>query len=198
MSSLSKKLFIAGIALLLTTFAEAQKSKKRTSDYVITPKGDTMICIITIPMLGKNTYTTMTDTPRVLKPDEVKEYYVRSKNERYRSVLRPGETKPVFLKVLEAGKINLYEDLTANTAKDTYNATWYITKNPGKLVELRGNKLSPGKGQKNELQEMLMDNKDVYDAYVNDKKFTFDEARSFIHLYNTGEWQQGWGKTYAH
>jgi len=198
MRSVSKKLFIASLALLLTNFAEAQKTKKRISDYVITPKGDTMICVITIPMFGKDTYTTMVDTPRVLKPDEIKEYYIHSKNELYRSVFRPGETKPVFLKVLETGKIDLYEDLTANTAKDTYNAIWYITKEPGKLIELRGNKLSPGKGQKNDLEKMLMDNNDVYDAYLHDTKFTFDEVRSYIHLYNTGIWQQGWGKTYEH
>ncbi len=198
MRSLSKKLLIAGIALLLTTFAEAQKSQKRNSDYVITPKGDTMICIIAIPMLGKNTYTTMFDTTQVLKPDEIKEYYIRSKNEHYRSVVRPGETKPVFLKMLETGGINLYEDLISNTSMDNYKAAWYITKGPDKLIELRENKLSPGKGQKNDLEKMLMDNNDVYDAYLHDTKFTFDEARSYIHLYNTGVWQQGWGKTYEH
>ncbi len=198
MRALSKKIFIAGVALLLTTVAEAQKSKKRNSDYVITPKGDTLACVITIPMFGKNTYTTMFDTTQVLKPDEIMEYYIRSKNEHYRSVFRPGETKPVFLKILETGKINLYEDQIANTSMDSYKVAWYITKDLNKLIELRGNKLSPGKAQKNDLEKMLMDNNDVYDAYLHDTKFTFDETRSYIHLYNTGVWQQGWGKIDEH
>jgi hypothetical protein len=112
-------------------------------------------------------------------------------------VFRPGETKPVFLKALEIGKMNLYEDPMPNVT-GSYSGKWFISKGSDKIIELKGNKLSPGKTQKTEFETMIIDNKSVYDTYVSDKKYTYDEVRSIIHLYNTGEWQQGWPKTYPH
>lgn len=201
MKALLKKLFIAGIAVLFATGVNAQKKGKRISDYVITPKGDTVACVIIIPFLGKDTYTPMDDDPQPLKPEDIKGYYLRSKNAYFQSVYRPNEKKPVFLKALETGKINLYEDTVANNVTDSYKAVWYIAKGNGKIVELKRSKIAPakpGKSPKNELEEMLMDNKNVYDVYTHDKVFTFDEARSFIHFYNTGVWQQGWVQVYPH
>jgi hypothetical protein len=202
MKALSPKLLIAVIAILFATNVNAQKNKKRNSDYVITPKGDTMACVITIPMLGKDTYTTMTDGTEDLTPQDIKEYYISTKKQHYQSVYRPGETKPVFLNALEIGKINLYEDPTPNSVTGGYSAVWYVSKgiDNNKITGLNRRNLTPSKPgeKKNELEQMLADNKDVYNAYRHDKKYTFDQLRSFIHLYNTGVMQVGWPKTYDH
>jgi len=37
------------------------------------------------------------------------------------------------------------------------------------------------------LGELLMDNKDVYDKFITDDKFTPKQIRNIIHLYNTGK-----------
>jgi hypothetical protein len=200
MKTLFKKLLIACVALGCASQVQAQKAGVKNADYVITIKGDTVAARLNFPVFGKNTYAIDLNGNQDLTPKVVKEYYIVDKNERYRSVLRPGESKPVFLKVLEAGKINLYEDLLQNSVTNAYSAVWYITKDSDKLTELKITKLSPAKPgkKKNEFEESISDNKNVYDTYIQEKKYTFNQVRGLIHLYNTGEWTQGWPNSLPH
>ena len=196
-----KSLLIISLLILSAGGVSAQKKKvkKKNNDYVITPAGDTVFCVINVTLLGKSKYTTIDDGPNDLIPTEVKEYHINSKNENYRSVYRPGEKKPVFLKVVESGKIDLYVETEVNSFDGSKMPTWFIDKGTDKVIELRRFMLTldtSQKAPKNTFVDMIKDNKDVYEAYTHDKKADFEQARSLIHMYNTGAWAQGQARAY--
>lgn len=43
------------------------------------------------------------------------------------------------------------------------------------------------KARKDVLAGMLYDNKEVYNKFVADDSFSFDQIRNLVHLYNTGQ-----------
>ena len=56
--------------------------------------------------------------------------------------------------------------------------------------DFKGNGLNLGKTRaerKTDFANMLIDNKNVYEKFLADDKFSFEQIRNIIHLYNTGE-----------
>ncbi|HAL82682.1 MAG TPA: hypothetical protein DCO83_10955 [Mucilaginibacter sp.] len=95
--------------------------------------------------------------------------------------------------VVESGKINLYELITSTTSYgangtmySSSNTGWYVSKGTDTAILIKGTLLARQK-RKNEFADLLADNKTVYDKYMADDKFGFDEIRNLVHLYNTGE-----------
>jgi hypothetical protein len=99
--------------------------------------------------------------------------------------------------VVEDGKINLYEMIVTTTTPgmngasySNSNTEWYVSKGTDTAMILKG-KLFGREKRKNDFAELLADNKAVYDKYMSDDKFGFDEIRNLVHLYNTGEPYKG-------
>ena len=98
-----------------------------------------------------------------------------------------------FMQVIEDGKICLYEDeITRYTGTvTTTSILWYVTK--GSVTqELKTNEFFTGfnkkkKDRKLDFANMLMDKKAVYDLFIKDDQFSFDQLRNIVHLYNTGK-----------
>lgn len=182
-----KKLFCLTATLLFAIAVKAQKD-----DYVLLEKGDTIKTPIKTPLIGKANYVNGEGVSVKIDPKEVKEYYISEKNEIQRSVSINGKKKQ-FLRVEETGILNLYERVVYiyTTYGSSTQVTWFISKNSGPLEEIKFNSLIAFNKQKRKelLGDMLADNKQAYDKYTAmDKKFTFKQIKSLVHLYNTGVW----------
>jgi hypothetical protein len=95
--------------------------------------------------------------------------------------------------VVESGKINLYELITSTTSQgangamySASNTEWYVSKGTDTAILIKGNLLARQK-RKNEFADLLADNKTVYDKYMTEDKFSFDQIRYIVRLYNIGE-----------
>ena len=198
------KLFLICNILLLTSF----QSQGQNKDYVITTAGEKIPCNISLSALfGAKEYK----GPQVrgiqpINTEFVKEYYVAKQRTLYRKVLlKPGkESSAEFLAVKESGKINLYEQVTTISVPYVINpgpngilqtgssstVTWYISKGSDTLTTIKDSDFSfflkTKKSRKNAFGEMIRDNREVYEQYITDDKFSFKEIRDLIHRYNTG------------
>lgn len=182
--------------LLFTIKAEAQTDSLKFEDYVITVKGDTLKCAITFPLMTNGRYTLPgTDKSQKMDIKKIKEFYTTRKDDRERAVIK-GDTsnKAVFLKVVENGKISLYEEIYTRYSFGMPSGStteWYIGKGSDLVTELKTSALiSIGKSRKKRkdiLGDMLKDKPEVYDKYVANDKFSFKEVQDLVHFYNTGE-----------
>jgi hypothetical protein len=200
MKKISTSAFMLIVLCLFTTSAIAQNT-----DYVITVQGDTLACKITeLGWVHNGNYkTAQMKSKKQILLKEIKEYYVSKHNVIYRKVYKRAD-KPnaaEYLTVLENGKINLYEeiyytpDMHQNSFKyDNSSTRWYIAKGSDTVKVLKNSDLSLAtlffkskEKRKGDFEQMIMDNKEVYDKYLADDKFSFKQIRTLIHLYNTGE-----------
>jgi len=198
------KISLTKIAALVTMLLFASSTKAQNADYVITVQGDTLACKIS--GLGFIRYGYKTAQMKTQKPillSEIKEYYLSKEGVIYRKVYkRPNKPRSAeFLRVIENGKINLYEETTTTVSKDAaFGASasssnkWYISKGSDTVKVLKNSDISLAtlffkskEKRKNDFAEMIMDNKEVYDKYLADDKFSFEQIRALVHLYNTGE-----------
>jgi len=175
------------IITILTALVLALNVHAQT-DYVITAMGDSIPCKISTPFLANIKYKgDAMSEPKKIKPEEIKQYFIARKNLLERSVLIDSTSKPVFMTVIERGKIKLYQMIIY--FDDSQTTIWYISKDSDEVIALKTSGLSlskPRRTRKDILAKMLMDNKAVYDKYKADDKFTFKQIRKLVHWYDTG------------
>ena len=182
------------VCLCLIVYSNLAYAQKQ--DYVITKTGDTLKGQFT----GKKFQADNWEKPKKLDLDDYKEIYKARDNNLSRAVLLPGSGGPEFITVLESGKINLYRLESTEYSYMTANGHWYSTGSAMRLYVGKGNDsvqeldyttpmmihFKSKKKRMNLLAEMLNDNKDVYDKFINEDKFNFGQIRNLVHLYNTG------------
>lgn len=169
--------------------------KPRTPiDWLVTSKGDTINCIIDEPssdLIGGSKYGKykLNNGGKWIKitPESVKSYYLNESKELWKPMYVAEDSTITFMPLLEAGKINLFVRVY-NNGRFT-GVTMFINKSKSDTVyRLKTNGYSFNrKERKNMLATMLMDNKQAYDQFIADDKFTFKQMRNIVHLYNTGE-----------
>nr|WP_294790217.1 hypothetical protein [uncultured Mucilaginibacter sp.] len=213
------KIFIALVIIGISAgnvFAQPQKNlgvnhsyqpvKKSKPDYVILANSnDTLFCDIKIGLISlKPSYKTFEKGAKSIKitPENVKEYYTGGKDDLYQVIFTKEEDDSIFFaKVVERGKINLFEVAVQYTTGGYgfgggavgggTNTTWYISKgsNNAEPIKFSSALSSDREKRKTLLEEMVADNKDVADRYAaTNKKFTFNHIKNLVHLYNTGVW----------
>jgi hypothetical protein len=163
-------------------------------DRIVNLNGDTLKCEIKTNFVRTTKYKTP-DMADFEKFDEksVKYFYIAKDNERYRAVIRPGKKKLEFLRLIEEGKICLYEYISSSYMQSglTQSTTnWFISKNNDTLYKLKTSSLfnfTSKKDRKDVFSEMLADNPDVLKKYQETDSFSFKNLRNAIHLYNTGQ-----------
>jgi len=189
MKSLFKKsmVLIAVPLCWLSVNAQDKKSGNEDfNDYVITNKGDTLICKVTTPLFSGPTYqTSATNEVKKIKLGEIKEYYVKQRNLIFRSIIIEGRKKPFFLPVIENGKISLYQDVVASQ----YSFALCVSKSTDTAFLLKQNDvlLTSRKARQDKFENMLKDKPTVYDKFVADKKFTYEQLRDIVRLYNSSK-----------
>lgn len=175
---------VALIALIFTTL-----QSKAQPDYFITLKGDSTRCFIRVgsPKAVYYKLDTTKEESFEIKTDSIKRFFVANDSALYTKVIKPAKADSMFLHIIEAGKINLYED-----ASYGYNGVkmvdWYISKGNDTITRLKTSGLISGssKKRKDEFTALIKDNKAVYDMYIADDSFTFKELQKLVHYYNTG------------
>lgn len=183
------------ILMAITLFAFTAKAQQE--DYVITTKGDSIKCKVITPFIGSAKYKVEgTAGSKKIKIDEIKEYSITRNNQTFRSVVIKNAgaffpKKPVFMTVIEKGKINLYEMIYTTTGANgvsTSTKVWYVGKNTDTVSELKTTSIfsmDSKKDRKDNFQDLIKDNKEVSDKYSSEKKFSFDAIQNLVHLYNT-------------
>lgn len=179
-------------------FCFALSVKAQTEDYVITSKGDTIHCKVSTSMVGLGKYKSpeMGDAVKITIED-IKEFYIKRKDDRERAVAVEDRDQPFFMKVMENGPINLYQHIVfeySSGPAGTHSTTvWYISKGLGVASPLKSANVFLGKSRKDrkdELAEMLQDKQDVYNKYLEENSFSFNKVQKIVHYYNTGEWKK--------
>lgn len=205
MRSILKAIIVVGIIILFAPYAEASNiitvTAVRDSDYVVLKSGDTVLCKLKFNLTGTLRYK-----PNDAKQwkdvtiAEIKGYGVASTSHPSRALFIDGKKDPEFMVLMEGGKINLYQQLKTNMrnmgggmyASDT--RSYYITNGSDTVKKIKSDSptfLKSRKDREDELGAMLKDNKDVFDLYMEERKFSFDMIRKYIRLYNTGVWENG-------
>jgi hypothetical protein len=130
------------------------------------------------------------------KINEIKEYSITRENQTFRSVVIKNASaffpkKPLYMTVIEKGKINLYEMIYTNTSANgvsTSTKVWYVSKNTDTVSELKTTgifSMDSKKDRKDNFQDLIKDNKAVSDKYLSEKKFSFEAIQNLVHLYNS-------------
>ncbi|WP_183562696.1 hypothetical protein [Mucilaginibacter sp. SP1R1] len=182
------KVLLCGVILLITFNARAQDQ-----DYVITLKGDTIHCKVSKSIFGAFSYKApgMDDSKRI-KIDDIKEFDIAKKKTLYTLVHRDDKNKPEFMEVVEKGNISLYQVTYYSYSQygSTTTTNWFVGKRSDTVSLLKTNGLFATRSRqqrKDSFSEMLKDKKEIYDKYVAEDKFSFEQIANLVHLYNTGE-----------
>jgi len=191
------KKILSTIFFVLTTLVSISAQAQDYPDYVITVKGDSIPCRITDPLIGRGRYKDSTMPAAVrITADRIKEYYISDGKQLYRTVYINDDKIPEFLRVLENGTISLYQEI------DKYYSSlygpgpstienWLVGKNTDHVIYFKKSSFNfkgAGRGKrKAEFAALLADNKKVYDKFLADDDFSFNEIQNIVHLYNTGE-----------
>lgn len=162
--------------------------------YVITSKNDTIKCAkVKGVFLGKGIKYKVksSDDFKTANMDSVKEYMLSGDSLPYRSVTLEKESQPLFLRVIENGKICLYEAITYSYG--AYGATtittrWYASKNNAPAFFLKTTALNIfEKNQdtrKKLFSDMISDDPSVLAMFKADDSFSFKSLRKYVHEYN--------------
>lgn len=183
--------FAVALLLSVTTYTVKAQSK---SDYIITLKGDTIKCKVKSIFLGSGIRfkSDKMEDYKEVDATMIKQYY-RSKNAYpYRAIIPFYRKKPEFMTVIEEGKINLYQHIVQSYANghSMINIYWYVQKGTDTVRQIKSSTIfnvKNRKERKDEFLELISDNKEVLEQYINAKSFSFDQIRASIHYYNTGE-----------
>jgi hypothetical protein len=166
-------------------------------DYVVTLKGDTIPCQLSVTPTGNIKYKTDNATDLVkMNQCCIVDYYIARKKTLKRFVFinsDENEWRPELVNVIENGKISLYESVDVSptyNGEPSLSTVWSVGKGTDSARTVITSSMfgsATKQSRKDELSKMLMDNKDVYNKYIADDRFSFKQIRNIIHLYNTGE-----------
>jgi len=167
-------------------------------DFIIDVNGTKIVGQANRVEFEKVKFKPLTEQKKIkFKPSELREIF-RKKDGLFRSVYVPDKKKQLFLKVLEDGKIRLYEYYKNTKGWGYFGAgpnpmpnassvdkNWYAEKN-GELVEIKTNSwFGSRKARKERFREFIKDNEKILQRYESEQKYSFDFIRLLIADYNS-------------
>ena len=165
-----------------------------SSGYVITAKGDTVKCEFKYPVT-KLRYKPLNATKYLkINADDIREFYVNADSSVYEAILAGrGLPDPEFLKRLETGAMNLYEEnnswsLNQNSIIPGKTTVWYVDKKNKPLIELKSENVlfdSSRKSRKASFIEMISDDQPLVEKLKNERNFDLKTLRNYITEYNS-------------
>lgn len=169
-------------------------SSGKFQDIVITNAGDTIHCDTKHPFIGAPRYKSanMTDFKKI-DIKEIKYYTRKNKKEVYKAAILPKRSKPMFLQLVQEGKITLYllvQTTYGYMGATSTTTTWYASKNNDELKELKTSALfmlTSRKKREGIFAEMLADQPEVLKQYEEADSFSFKTLSRIVYLYNTGK-----------
>lgn len=127
------------------------------------------------------------DTAVFCHPALVKAYYDSKRKALFRSLVLPEAGEPVFLQVLESGKISLYEweYVYDNSGTTTTSITWYADKAGMSLQEVKRTGLGGnGINRRQAMEALLADNGPLAQQFQQKELYSFGYLRELIRQYN--------------
>ncbi|MDR6783663.1 hypothetical protein ABIE26_003018 [Pedobacter africanus] len=192
---LKRDLFFMFFLIGLSRSVSAQSNP----EYVITDKGDTILCSIKQELFGGLKYTPVSDEQaKRIVAERIKEYYHNKEKNPFLAKKLPKPSAIKFVERLEFGQICLYELYQSSPGgiqqgRMTPGSTrrfWYAEKNgEHKLFLIKTNQLvslgTSRKDRKAAFDELLGDDQELLQQFKNKEEYSFDEIRETIKAYNT-------------
>lgn len=160
------------------------QSTAQTNDYLVTVTGDTLKFPIKANYFGGGyRYSTTDKKKHKIQPEEIKEFYLAADTMLHRAIKVAPASHPVFVEVLEDGKIKLYE----RSIQSKYGVTvyWYVSSDnvPLTLIKTNGFEAASRDSRKALLNRMMAGDMEALKG-INDKGLTYEDVRSSIKIYN--------------
>ncbi|MFF5382336.1 hypothetical protein [Pedobacter suwonensis] len=153
-------------------------------DFIITLKNDTILGSIKPGLLSQYILESNGGENISFSPETVNGYYLFKKKQKFISNNIPKSEKRYFLRVLEAGKINLYEH-KVRTPEGVWIITWFASKEGGGWVDIITDRIfAKIKLRKDIFAELIGDNKGLNESFQEEKKYNFDIVRKYVVNYN--------------
>jgi hypothetical protein len=174
--------FLLVIFVLSFTDVKAQQTQ---GNYVITRQGDTIKCEFSGKFWGRIKYRRdKQDSYHKIDTATIKEYYSQKDEATYRALILPNTGKPAFVKLIEDGKINLYELLIISNRSST--KYWYACKDNKPAVEVDNTKLfHSNQNFKQNISNLLADNSNAVQEYKQQMSYNFKTIKYLVHYYNS-------------
>jgi len=180
-----KKVMISTFLALAVVVAKSQNP-----DRVITTHNDTIPCIISQSALtAVFKYRTTAKGKNIkITTDKIKEFYTGDKAYWYRRVFRKND-EPMFMSIIERGKICLYEATVYPVGDDLPTPTKQLYAAKGSdtaiLVTTVGEIVFSNRNRKvKAFGSLLSDDKTAYNQYLADVNFNVDEIKKLVQLYD--------------
>jgi hypothetical protein len=182
----TKIIYILAILLLAASFVQAQK---RYNDYVVTTKGDTLAAKIRYDIWGHVVYLLPGRKDAISVDDgNIKEYHwLGNKYPTFVAVSLPNNGKPVFVALLERGKINLYEFVSHGSKVSTHY--WYAGKDDLPAVEVNNERRLFGTDKRliQNFSNLINDNHQISESFKGQHKYSLKTIQDLVRRYNMAD-----------
>jgi hypothetical protein len=180
-----KPILLSTLILTFTLF----KAQSQQKDYIITTKGDTIGANIKLDFWSGKVLYQLPGAKRFKPVDDntVEQYFwSENNNATFIAIILPGNNSPTFVKLLERGKINLYE-VVSHSGK-TSTKYWYASKPNAPIFEINNERrlLGTDKQLKRNFTALLSDNQRLLQSFNQQNKYSFKLIRYSIQQYNAG------------
>jgi hypothetical protein len=190
-----KAVRILSLILFLVAFYQARCFAQ--NDYFVTTRNDTVYCQIkdghyrSFVSKGLMQYKNSTGKTYQVRLDTVQAFFVAGDTAIYVLKYLPVSNSRVYLRWLEKGKINLYEELAYANNYSEENKYWFISKGTESLVQIKTNGTYGNIGSRKDRVKAFLNavsdcpNVTTELKYTDlDKNYDFDVVRGFIKMYN--------------
>jgi hypothetical protein len=170
-------------------------------DYIITKKQDTILCKIKADpasgtylykVKGKNDYDKIDST-------YINEFFFSFDNIRFKLKTLPGQNNSDFVRCLEKGQINLFEQIKSTREQDKriIKYYWYVNKGAGPLIAIKTDAdnnydIRTHKDQLAAFRKIMADDKDVLGYFNYELQYVKSDTDNIIRSYIIN-----YNKTYA-
>jgi len=153
-------------------------------DYIIRNKKDTVFCEIEQSTINTLSLYRVNANSRFTKIDtSVSEDFIAKDASTHLLRTLPKNNRREYVKLLVKGRINLYAYSLDYSTKD-YNASLYVDKDSGDLVQIKHAFSSPDKDEKKAFTNLISDDPDLVEKARNNS-YDFTSILNFIKIYDS-------------
>ena len=174
--------------------SKLKETFKSIYNYVINTHNDTIKCEMRTTLFGAVKYQPIASNGKFIKvtTKEIKEYYTAKDSSTHVAITLPDRNDPEYVKLLERGKINLYEQLVVSYSQygSNRNYYWYISKDNSPLKQIKSNTIftdGSRKERREYLAGLMAEDQAVVDEFKNESDFSLKKLTYFIHKYNADQ-----------
>jgi hypothetical protein len=177
------KILVAVIGIGLFSLEIVLLAPKPQQGYIITNKGDTIACMLkgAQGLVGGAYYKTKNDTIyHETRVEDVKEYQYNKTHVIFRTIVMPGGITPVYMRLIDSGKINLYA-FYEHVYRSWHTHLFAIKRNQS-IIKVFG--YNEQVDNKTSLAQLINDDQQATDYLNSSGKYTEKKVINSIKIYN--------------